>query len=458
MENNIKAVYFIGAGGIGMSALERYFLSKGIAVGGYDRTESELSDELNKEGAKIHYSDRTDNIPQEFKDPEHTLIVYTPAIPADNQELGFFRAGKFRIMKRSQVLGEITKPARSICVAGTHGKTTTSSMIAHILKQSHIDCSAFLGGILKNYNSNLLLSKSSDYIVAEADEYDRSFHFLTPYIALITALSPDHLDIYGTPEAYRESFEYFTSLIKEQGILLIRKGINLTPRIKKSVSLYTYSGNEGGDFYADNIKTGNGKIVFDFISSKKIIKDIDLGVPVKINIENAVAAISVALLCGCTDEEIKSAVKSFRGAERRFDFRLKTDKIVLIDDYAHHPDELRASIESIKDLYPDKKLTTVFQPHLFTRTRDFYKQFASALSLSDEVVLLDIYPAREKPIEGVTSELILDNLSIEDKKLCSKEDLIPVLKESKQEVILMAGAGDIALLVEPVKKFFSDLC
>ncbi|MDR0232273.1 MAG: UDP-N-acetylmuramate--L-alanine ligase [Dysgonamonadaceae bacterium] len=466
--NNIKSLYFIGAGGIGMSNLVRYFLSKGKNVAGYDRVESELTKQLNKEGAQIHYEDNISLIPEIYKDKENTLIVLTPAVPSDHSELNYFKNNGFEIMKRAQLLGEITKTNRAICVAGTHGKTTVSSMIAHLLKQSHVDCNAFLGGILKNYNSNLLLSDKSDLTVIEADEYDRSFHWLSPYMAVITSADPDHLDIYGTEEAYRESFEHFTSLIRENGVLLMKESVDIVPRLKKGVKLYRYSppsplkreqltpDNFANQvpfrgFRGENIKIGNGEIFFDFVTPTEIIKDVQLGVPVKINIENAVAAMAIAWLNGVKPEELKAGIKSFQGAKRRFDFHLKTDKIVLIDDYAHHPEELFASISSVKELYPDRKLTTIFQPHLYSRTKDFYKEFAKALSLSDETILIDIYPAREEPIEGVTSQLILDNMPEMPKKLCSKTSLLDVIKEGNYEVVLMAGAGDIELLVEPVK-------
>ncbi len=453
--NNIKSLYFIGAGGIGMSNLVRYFLSKGKSVAGYDRVESVLTKQLNNEGAQIHYEDNISLIPEIYKDKENTLVVLTPAIPSDHSELNYFKNNGFEIMKRAQLLGEITKTNRAICVAGTHGKTTVSSMIAHLLKQSHVDCNAFLGGILKNYDSNLLLSDKSDLTVIEADEYDRSFHWLSPYMAVITSADPDHLDIYGTEEAYRESFEHFTSLICENGVLLMKEGANVTPRLKEGVKLYRYSTERhcnDANFWAENIKIGNGEIFFDFITPTGTIKDVQLGVPVKINVENAVAAMAIAWLNGVTAEELKAGMKSFQGAKRRFDFHLKTDKIVLIDDYAHHPEELTASISSVKELYPERKLTTIFQPHLYSRTKDFYKEFAKALSLSDETILIDIYPAREEPIEGITSQLILDNMPEMPKKLCSKTTLLDVIKKGDYEVILMAGAGDIELLVEPVKK------
>lgn len=434
-----------------MSALIRYFLSKGKRVAGYDRTLSALTESLNKEGASIHYEDDIALIPEAYKDTAHTLVIYTPAVPETHQELTYFRTNGFRIMKRAQVLGEITKYSRGLCVAGTHGKTTTSSMIAHLLKQSHVDCNAFLGGILKNYNSNLLLSDTSDLTVIEADEFDRSFHWLTPYMAVITSADPDHLDIYGTAEAYKESFDKFTSLIRPDGVLLIKKGINVTPHLKEGVKQYTYSATEGGDFHAEDIRIGNGEILFDFVGPDISIRDIRLGVPVKVNIENGVAAIAIAWLNGVTPEEIKEGMYSFAGPKRRFDFYLKKENIVLIDDYAHHPAELRESILSVKELYKGKKVTGIFQPHLYSRTQDFADDFATSLSLLDELILLDIYPAREEPIPGVTSQIIFDKVTLKNKTLCKKEQLYSILERGTYEVVLMAGAGDIDRMVEHVK-------
>jgi UDP-N-acetylmuramate--alanine ligase len=450
--HTIKAVYFVGAGGIGMSALVRYFLSKGKQVAGYDRTPSELTGQLNREGAAIHYTDDAGLIPETFRSPADTLVVYTPAVPESHAELAWFRSRHFEVMKRAQVLGEITRASRGLCVAGTHGKTTTSSMTAHLLKHSRIDCNAFLGGILKNYASNLMLSGKSDLTVIEADEYDRSFHWLSPYMAVITSADPDHLDIYGTPEAYRESFEHFTSLIRPDGCLIMKKGIDLTPRLQTGTRLYTYSGGDEGDFHAENIRIGNGEIRFDFVTPDARINDIQLGVPVKVNIENGVAAMAMAWLNGVEAEEIKEGMLSFEGARRRFDFRLKRKDLVLIDDYAHHPAELKESILSVKALYPGRKITGVFQPHLYSRTRDFAADFAAALSLLDRLILLDIYPAREEPLPGVTSRIIFDEVSIPDKILCTGEQLPGIIASGTYEVVLMLGAGDIDRLVEPVKQ------
>ena len=450
--NRVASVYFVGAGGIGMSALIRYFLSKGKRVGGYDRTPSDLTEALRKEGADIHYTDDVALVADVFKSPEDTLVVYTPAVPESHTELAYFRARGFEVMKRARVLGEITRSARGLCVAGTHGKTTTSSMLAHLLKSSHVDCNAFLGGILKNYQSNLMLSDQSDLTVIEADEFDRSFHWLTPYMAVITSADPDHLDIYGTPEAYRESFEVFTSLIRPDGCLLLKKGVRVTPRLREGVRLYTYSATEAADFHAENIVIRDGKITFDFVGPRVRIPEVELGVPVKVNIENGVAAMAIAWLNGVTPEEIRQGMASFAGPRRRFDFHLRTDRVALIDDYAHHPAELRQSILSVKELYAGRKVTGIFQPHLYSRTRDFADDFARSLSLLDELILLDIYPAREKPIPGVTSRIIFDKVTIPDKILCDKRELLDVIARGRYEVVLMVGAGDIDRLVEPVRE------
>lgn len=454
--NQIKSVYFIGAGGIGMSALVRYFLSKGKIVAGYDRTPSELTEKLIEEGAHIHYTEDIKLIPAECLDKESTLVVLTPAIPNEHAELKFFIEGGFEIQKRSQVLGTITRSSKGLCAAGTHGKTTTSTMMAHILHQSHVGCTAFLGGISKNYHSNLLLSDTSDFTVIEADEFDRSFHRLLPYMSIITSTDPDHLDIYGTEEAYLESFQKYTSLIQPGGCLVIRKGVTLQPKVQENVKVYTYSTDEG-DFHAKNIKIENGEITFDFVTPTEVIKDIQLGVPVSINIENGVAAMALCWLNGVTAEELKKGMASFKGIDRRFDFKIKNDKVVFLSDYAHHPSEIKQSVSSIRDLYRDKKITGVFQPHLYTRTRDFYKDFAESLSLLDEVILLDIYPARELPIEGITSQLIFDNLREGiTKTMCSKEELLDVLKEKEIEVLITLGAGDIENYVPSIQKLLEN--
>ena len=438
-----KSVYFVGAGGIGMAALVRYYLSKGLKVAGYDRTRTALTDELTAEGAEITYDDAAELIPDYCRDKASTLVVYTPAVPSTHPGLTYFRDGGFDVMKRAQVLGLLTHDSKGLCFSGTHGKTTTSSMAAHILHSSEIGCNAFLGGILRNYDSNFMLSPTSPYTVIEADEFDRSFHWLSPYMSVITATDPDHLDIYGTKEAYLESFRHYTTLIQPGGALIIHTGLEMKPDVQPGVRTYTYSRTEG-DFHAENIRIGGGEIIIDFVAPDTRINDIRLGVPVSINIENGVAAMALAHLNGATDEEIRQGMASFGGVDRRFDFRLKTDRLVLLSDYAHHPAEIAQSVKSIRELYSDRKITAIFQPHLYTRTRDFYKDFADSLSLLDEVILTEIYPAREEPIPGVSSQLIYDNLrpGIE-KYICPKKDLLNFLATKSFQVVIVLGAGDL---------------
>ena len=439
---DIKSVYFIGAGGIGMSAIARYFLGKGLVVAGYDKTATPLTRQLEKEGMSIHYEENIDLIPDGCKDKTSCLVVYTPAIPTEHKELCFFQENNFEIEKRAQVLGTLTRAHKGLCVAGTHGKTTTSTMCAHLLHQSHVDCNAFLGGISKNYGTNYILSKS-DYVVIEADEFDRSFHWLRPWISIITATDPDHLDIYGTKEAYLESFRHYSSLIQPGGALIIHKNLEMKDELQEGVERYEYSLDEG-DFHAENIIIENGEITFDFVSPIENVKNVRLGQPVPINIENGVAAMAMAQLAGCTADELRQAMETYSGVERRFDFKIKTDKLVFLSDYAHHPQEIFQSARSIRELYRDKKITAIFQPHLYTRTRDFYKDFASSLSLLDEVVLCDIYPAREKPIEGVTSKLIYDNLREGvEKKMIKKEEVLDFVKSKDFQVLIVLGAGDL---------------
>lgn len=439
-----------------MSALVRYFLSKGKQVAGYDRTPSELTETLIAEGAQIHYEESVDLIPDACKEKETTLVVLTPAIPHDHAELTYFRNNGFEIQKRAQVLGAITHSSKGLCVAGTHGKTTTSTMAAHLLHQSHVGCTAFLGGISKNYGTNLLLSDKSPYTVIEADEFDRSFHWLSPYMSVITSTDPDHLDIYGTEQAYLESFEHYTTLIQPGGALVIRKGVSLNPQVQEGVKIYTYSRDEG-DFHAENIRIGNGEIFIDFVAPDTRINDIRLGVPVSINIENGVAAMALAHLNGATDKEIRQGMASFRGVDRRFDFKIKNDRIVFLSDYAHHPSEIKQSVRSMRELYTDRKITAIFQPHLYTRTRDFYKEFADSLSLLDEVILVDIYPAREQPIAGVSSQLIYDNLrpGIE-KSMCHKEDIPDIVRNKEIDVLITLGAGDIDNYVPEICKILEN--
>ena len=430
-----------------MAALERYFLmTPGTKVAGYDRTPTELTDSLAAEGVDITFNESVEAIPAEFKGcPDEVLVVYTPAIPDSHPQLRYFRDNGYEVLKRATVLGHISRNSKSLCFAGTHGKTTTSSMAAHILNTSPIGCNAFLGGVLRNYGTNFLLNKKSPYTVVEADEYDRSFHHLRPYIAVITATDPDHLDIYGTEEAYLESFAHFTELIRPGGKLILHENLKLVPRPNKDVEVYTYS-RDKGDFHAENIRRSNGRIIFDLATPSGTIADIEIGVPVEINIENSIAAIAACYLTGDMDvEAMREAMRTFMGPKRRFEFWLKEDSPVraVIDDYAHHPDELRASIESVKALYPDKKLTVAFQPHLYSRTRDFAPEFAKSLSLADSVILLDIYPAREEPIPGVTSKIIFDLINVKDKVMITKQNLTKTIKNSNFEILLTVGAGDI---------------
>lgn len=437
-------IYFVGAGGIGMAALERYFLSKGKRVGGYDRTPTDLTRALESEGVEITYSDAAEAIPQAFRNPGETLVVYTPAVPDSHPGLQWFRANGFEVVKRAAVLGIVTRHSRSLCFAGTHGKTTTSSMAAHVLHNSPAGCNAFLGGVLRNYGTNFILDPHSDFSVIEADEYDRSFHHLTPSVAVITATDPDHLDIYGTEEAYLESFAHFTGLIRPDGVLIVHTGLKLRPRVAPGVKVYTYSRDEG-DFHATNIRRSEGSIVFDLVMPDgTVMTDIAPGVPVEINIENAIAALAAVWAAGQLDEDCaRRAMASFQGPKRRFEFHLKEPGRAIIDDYAHHPDELRQSIRSVRALYPDRRLTVAFQPHLYSRTRDFAPQFGQALSGADEVILLDIYPARELPMEGVSSQLIFDAIKGPDKTMITKEQLPETVRERGFEVLLTAGAGDI---------------
>lgn len=449
---DIKAVYFVGAGGIGMSAIARYFIHKGMVVAGYDKTPTKLTKQLEKEGMLIHYEENVDEIPHACKNPKSCLVIYTPAIPEGHKELQFFRNGNFEIEKRAQVLGTLTRTHKGLCVAGTHGKTTTSTMCAHIMHQSGIDCNAFLGGISKNYGTNYILSDSSDYVVIEADEFDRSFHWLRPWMSVITATDPDHLDIYGTKEAYLDSFRHYTELIQEGGALIIHTGLEMKANVGPNVKVYEYSLDKG-DFHASNIKIDNGTITFDFVSPIENVENVELGNPVPINIENAIAAMAMAQLSGCTGKELHYGMATYKGVERRFDFYIKNDRHVLLSDYAHHPNEIYHSARSIRQLYRNRKITAIFQPHLYTRTRDFYKEFADALSQLDEVILCDIYPAREEPIPGVTSKLIYDNLreGVEKSLIC-KDDVIGLVKERDFDVLIVLGAGDLDNQVPQIAK------
>lgn len=453
---DIKAVYFIGAGGIGMSAIARYFIHRGQVVAGYDKTPSDLTHQLEKEGMLIHYEEDIDEIPHACKNPKSTLVVYTPAIPATHKELEFFREGGFEIQKRAQVLGTLTRSHKGLCFAGTHGKTTTSTMCAHIMHQSHMDCNAFLGGISKNYGTNYILSDSSDYVVIEADEFDRSFHWLRPWMSVITSTDPDHLDIYGTKEAYLESFRHYTELIQPGGALIIHRDLEMKQHVQEGVKVYDYS-REAGDFHAENIVIDNGEISFDFVSPIENVKNIKLGQPVPINIENAVAAMAMAQLNGCTAEELRYGMRTYAGVDRRFDFKIKNDRHVFLSDYGHHPKEVLQSARSLKELFKGRKITVIFQPHLYTRTRDFYHEFADALSNFDEVVLTEIYPAREEPIEGVTSKLIFDNLKPGvEKTIIRKDDVLDYVKSRDFDVLVVLGAGNLDNYVPQIAKIIDS--
>lgn len=453
-----KRAYFIGAGGIGMANLERYLLTMGYEVAGYDRTPSELTHQLEMEGVKLTFKDSINEIPLEYRDSEDTLVVFTPAIPSCSPILNWFRNNGFNVVKRSELLGKITKSGKSICVAGSHGKTTTCSMIANILRNSRIGCNAFLGGILRNTGSNLVMCEGTEWSVIEADEYDRSFHRLRPTIAIVTSVDPDHLDIYGDEDGYLEGFAHFTSLIKEGGALFIHAGLKLKPRLKRDVKLITYSGAEVGDWHAENIRIENGSISFTLVGPSIRIEDIQPGVPVEINIDNAVAAAAAALTSGATVEEVKRGLKEFRGAKRRFEI-LKDGKdgsTVLIDDYAHSPNEVRASIKSVKKLYPGRKLTVIFQPHLYSRTRDFAEEFSKALSEADEVIMPEIYPARESPIEGVDSNLILKNVDCSSKIYCERKDLLNLIKNRNFDILMTLGAADIDVLLPDIQEILEN--
>ena len=449
---DFDSLYFVGAGGIGMAALERYFLAKGKRIAGYDRTPSDLTAALQQEGVHIDFDEAPALIPDYCRDPQRTLVVYTPAVPATHQGLTYFRDNGFEVVKRAALLGVVTAHSKGLCFAGTHGKTTTSSMAAHMLHSSGIGCNAFLGGVLRNYDSNFLLSSTSPFSVIEADEFDRSFHHLRPYVAVVTSTDPDHLDIYGTAENYLESFAHFTELIQPGGTLIVHTGLALQPRPGKDVTTYTYGRNEG-DFHAVNIRKGDGEITFDLVTPWETMPNISLGVPVDINIENAIAAMAACRVVDVPEDAMRSAMATFQGAKRRFEFWLKEpgpQGRVMIDDYAHHPDELSASITSVRDLYPGRRLTVIFQPHLYTRTRDFAPQFAASLSLADEVILLPIYPAREQPIPGVTSEMVLQQVTSTKKCIYSKENLIKSIHLSNFDVLLTVGAGDIANLLPEI--------
>jgi len=440
-----KTIYFLGIGGIGMSALARYFKLKGCQVHGYDKTPTPLTNKLSEEGIIIHYEEDIRYIP-----PFVDFVVYTPAIPKSHKEFVFFTQNNFEIYKRSEMLGIITQGTKSIAVAGTHGKTTISTLIAHIFKQSKKECNAFLGGISKNYNTNLMLSDKNVTVVVEADEFDRSFLNLYPFIGIVSAIDADHLDIYGNIDELKKSFELFINQIDDEGCLIIKKGIEV--KLPEKLLTLSYSLNEKADFYATNVKIKNGSYYFDLVYPEGVIDGLVLNYPGIHNLENSIAAISVALIAGISENDIKAALSNFEGVIRRFDFRFKDDDFIYIDDYAHHPEEIRVCLESIKQLYPNKKLTAIFQPHLYSRTRDLLDDFAKSLSIPDEIILLDIYPARELPIEGINSEVLLRKINNQNKQLLSKNQLLNFISISHIEVLVTIGAGDIDQLVEPIEK------
>lgn len=454
----VKRVYFVGIGGIGMSALARYFAKQGKRVCGYDRTQTGLTLELEQEGIDIHYADDVNLISREFLgNKEGTLVVYTPAVPKNHSELNYFIDNKYSVVKRAEALGVIAGVKKTLAVAGTHGKTTTSTLLAHLLSKSAIGCDAFLGGIAKNFKSNLVIShKQADLLVVEADEFDRSFLSLNPHLAIITSVDADHLDIYGSHNEVIEAFRAFSSQIKEHGILIIKSGLDFTPNLKSSVRTFTYSLKDKASFFISNLEIKDGFYHFNLNTPVGEVKELMLGVPGLYNVENAIAASAAALLMGVNPNELREGLKSFSGVVRRFDVQYRGKKTVYIDDYAHHPEELRAAITSVKDLYKGRKVTGIFQPHLFTRTRDFTKEFAQSLDLLDEVLLLDIYPAREEPIPGVTSSSILDLMKNPSKRLCSKADLFEVVKNDNIDILMTMGAGDIDRLVPEFVNILTD--
>src|SRR6056297_581352 len=449
----IHNIYFLGVGGIGMSAIARYFNALGKRVGGYDKVSRPITDKLQREGISVNFTDNVESIPEHFKNKENTLVIITPAVPTSNHQLNYFIDQGFLIKKRSEVLGIIANSKNCIAIAGTHGKTTITTMVSYFMQQSRIGCNAFLGGVSKNFDTNLAVNPDSDMMVVEADEFDRSFLHLQPQSAIISAIDADHLDIYKSKNFVNEAFEQFIQQIKPNGILIIKSGIDVEIK-RDDIHVYTYSLNNNADFKAENIRIDNGLYVFDFVSKHIKIRNLKLGLPGRINVENAVAAIAMAYLNGAHQDEIYNAVPKFKGIERRFDYQIHRKDFVYIDDYAHHPEELKAAITSVKELFKDKKITGIFQPHLYSRTHDFAAEFAQSLELLDEIILLDIYPAREESIPGVTAEIILNKIKKSNKILCTKKNVLEILKERKPEVLITLGAGDIDEIVQPIKKMF----
>jgi len=451
----IHNVYFLGVGGIGMSAIARYFNTLGINVAGYDKVSKPLTDDLINEGINIHFSDDIINIPEEFKNKHNTLVVYTPAMPKNHKELNYFIKEGFSIKKRSEVLGMLSREKKCIAVAGTHGKTTITTMIAHLMRKSRMGCNAFLGGISKNYKTNFLADKDSKYVIVEADEFDRSFLQLNPQKAIISSVDADHLDIYSDENDLKSAFKQFVNQINSGGKLLVKAELDFEIPERDDIEVYTYSLDKESDFRAENIRIENGLYVFDFIGLKGRINNLKLGLPGLMNVENAIAAIGIATMSGVHNDEIFNSLKKFKGIQRRFDYQIQRDDFVYIDDYAHHPEELKASIGSAKELFEGKRITGIFQPHLYTRTRDFVDGFAECLELLDEIILLDIYPAREEPIPGVRSEIIFNKIKNQNKTLCTKAELMEILKDRKPEVLMTLGAGDIDEFIEPIKKLYN---
>lgn len=443
------SIYFLGIGGIGMSALARYFIVKGYEVHGYDKTETELTLTLEKEGMQIHYHEDISLIPLNTG-----MVIFTPAVPTDNTEFIYLKNSGIRMLKRAEVLGMLSSEYKTIACAGTHGKTTTSTLVSHLMHQSSIGCQAFLGGISRNFNNNLLVSETSEFMVVEADEYDRSFLHLHPQIAIITSLDSDHLDIYHSHDAIIQAFSNFAGNILPEGALIVKKGIETAFTLPEKRHVYTYAVNEKADFYADNLKLVKGLYNFDFHYPAGIISSVTLGIPGLYNVENSVAAMAAVLLAGLTPDEISNGLTSFRGVKRRFDIRYNENGRIYIDDYAHHPEELNACIRSAKAMFPESRITGIFQPHLFSRTRDFADDFAKSLDQLDEILLLPIYPAREKPIEGVTSEMLLEKMISENKHLLKKEEIESYLEKNQPEVLITMGAGDIDTLVPVLESFF----
>ncbi len=449
----MRSVYLIGIGGIGMSALARYYHHAGYYVAGYDKTPSKITAELEKEGMSVHFEDNLELIPECVKNnSDETLVIYTPAVPSDMGELEYFRNNKYRLIKRSLALGEIASSKRTLAVAGTHGKTSTSTLLAHIMNSSGKGCTAFLGGISKNYHTNLLLSKS-EYLVAEADEFDRSFLQLWPDTAIITSTDADHLDIYSNHQNIKDAFAAFASQVKPAGTLILKNGLEVEAKISVGTSVYRYSFNDGGDFYADQITPlQGGYFRFSLVHPKGTIENCTVGIPGWVNVENAIAASAAALINGVDELKVKEALASFKGVERRFDIHINTPEIAYIDDYAHHPREISAAISSIRNIFPGKRLTGIFQPHLYTRTRDFADDFAASLDMLDELILMDIYPARELPIPGVTSEIIFSKMELKKKQIVSKENLLETIDKMKPEILITFGAGDIDRFIEPITR------